>query len=66
MGAGPHSCIGERFSILQMKIGIVDFFKNHRVTPAENTPRVFEFEPKALTMQAKGGLVLNIVRDPLF
>lgn len=65
LGVGPHSCIGERFGVLQVKIGLINFLKNHHVTPTENTPRKLEFEPKALTIQSKGGLVLNVVRDPL-
>ncbi|XP_037043595.1 probable cytochrome P450 6g2 [Bradysia coprophila] len=66
LGTGPHNCIGERFGILQTKIGLINFMKNHHVTPTENTPRVLQFEPKALIIQSKGGMVLNVVRDPLF
>lgn len=65
MGVGPHNCIGERFGLLQTKVGLINFFKNHSVSPTEHTPRVLELEPKALVIQSKGGIVLNVVRDPL-
>ncbi len=63
MGAGPRNCIGGRFGILQTKIGLASFFQNHTVAPTENTPRVMKLEQKALIIQSKGGLVLNVVRD---
>jgi len=64
-GIGPRACIGDRFGLLQTKIGLVNFFKNHYVQPAECTPKVMVMEKKAFTLQAKGGVVLNVIRDPL-
>lgn len=65
MGGGPHNCIGERFAILQSKICLINLFKNHYVTPTDNTPRVLKLDPKAMSIQPEGGIVLNFVRDPL-
>lgn len=64
-GAGPRSCIGERFGLIQTKIGLVNFFKHHSVLPSALTPKVMELEKKALVLQAKGGVVLNVVRDSI-
>lgn len=64
-GIGPRTCIGERFGLMQTKIGLVNFFKNHSVQPSDSTPKVMELEKKALVLQAKGGVVLNVIRDPL-
>lgn len=65
MGVGPHSCIGDRFAMLQSKICLINFFKNHYVTPTENTPRVIKFDPKSMSPQTEGGITLNVIRDPL-
>lgn len=65
LGLGPHNCIGERFGVLQTKIGLINFFRNHYVTPTEKTPRVLKLEARALMIQCEGGIVLNVVRDPL-
>ncbi|KAJ6633076.1 putative cytochrome P450 6g2 [Pseudolycoriella hygida] len=65
LGAGPHNCIGERFGILQSKIGLINFFKNHSVRPSEKTPRVLKFEPKALVIQFQGSFHLDVIRDPI-
>lgn len=35
-GLGPRGCIGERFAMLQTKIGLVNFLRNHRVSLMEN------------------------------
>lgn len=65
-GDGQHSCIGERFGILQVKVGLVNYFKNHYVTPFEETQRSMKLEPKALVLQAAGGITLKVTREPLF
>ncbi|KAJ6641330.1 putative cytochrome P450 6g2 [Pseudolycoriella hygida] len=62
-GMGPRACIGERFGLMQTKIGLINFFKNHTVQPSESTPKIMELEKRALVLQAKGGIMLNIIRD---
>ncbi|XP_055905027.1 probable cytochrome P450 6g2 [Eupeodes corollae] len=64
-GTGPHSCIGERFAMLQAKIGLVNFFRNHYVTTCEKSMPVMKLDPKALITQPLGGIYCNIVREPL-
>ncbi len=64
-GIGPRSCIGERFGLMQTKIGLINFFINHSVQPSPSTPKVMELEEKALVLQAKGGVVLNVIRDTM-
>lgn len=65
-GVGPHNCIGERFGILQTKIGLVNYFKNHHVASFEETQPYMKLEPKALVLQAAGGITLKVTREPLF
>ncbi|KAL7736338.1 hypothetical protein ACLKA6_014809 [Drosophila palustris] len=64
-GLGPHGCIGERYSFLQAKVGLVYVLRNHLVTTSERTQRRMKLEPKAIILQAKGGIHLRLVRDPL-
>ncbi|KAH8297244.1 hypothetical protein KR044_008565 [Drosophila immigrans] len=64
-GLGPHGCIGERFGFLQAKIGLVHMLRNHLVTKSERTQGRLKLEPKALIIQAKGGIHVRLVRDPL-
>ncbi|KAH8402379.1 hypothetical protein KR009_011600, partial [Drosophila setifemur] len=63
-GLGPHGCIGERFGYLQAKVGLVNVLRNHQITTSERTPRRMQLDPKALILQAKGGIHLRLVRDP--
>jgi len=64
-GGGPRACIGERLGVMQTKIGLINFLKNHYVEPSDSTPRIMEFEKKSFLLQAKGGVILNLIRDPL-
>ncbi|XP_037941624.1 probable cytochrome P450 6g2 [Teleopsis dalmanni] len=64
-GQGPHACIGERFSMLQIKIGLVYFFLSHYVTTCSKTKSEMKLDPKAIILQAEGGIYLSVVRDPI-
>ncbi|XP_037893418.1 probable cytochrome P450 6g2 [Glossina fuscipes] len=64
-GLGPHACIGERFTMLQAKIGLLNFLRNHRVTLGEKSVKSIKFDPKAIILQPEGGIHLNVIRDPL-
>ncbi|XP_017069225.1 probable cytochrome P450 6g2 [Drosophila eugracilis] len=64
-GLGPHGCIGERFGLLQAKVGLVYLLRNHMITTSERTPHRMQLDPKAIITQAKGGIPLRLVRDPL-
>jgi len=65
-GVGPRNCIGERFGLLQTKIGLLYFLKNHRIEVSKRTPKELKLENKALLLQLKGGTYGNLVRDPLY
>lgn len=65
-GTGPRGCIGEQFGRMQVKIGLINFFKNHRVEPSNSTPKVMKFEEKTILLQVKGGIMLDFTWDPLF
>ncbi|XP_061400023.1 cytochrome P450 6g1 [Musca vetustissima] len=65
-GTGPHNCIGSRIGLLQTKIGLVHFLKNHRVEVCDKTPTCEQFDAKALVLQFEQGITLNVVRDQLY
>ncbi|KAH8398959.1 hypothetical protein KR222_004286 [Zaprionus bogoriensis] len=64
-GLGPHGCIGERYGLLQAKVGLVYVLRNHLVTTSERTQQRMKLDPKAIILQAEGGIHLRLVRDPL-
>uniref|UniRef100_A0A1L8EGW7 Putative cytochrome p450 6g2 n=1 Tax=Haematobia irritans TaxID=7368 RepID=A0A1L8EGW7_HAEIR len=64
-GIGPHNCIGERFGLLQAKVGLINFLRNHYVTPCKQTPVEMKLSPKAIIIQSEDGIYLNLNRDPL-
>lgn len=64
-GIGPHNCIGERFGLLQTKVGLINFLRNHYVEPCEKTQSEMKLSRFALIIQSEGGIYLNLVRDPL-
>lgn len=71
-GVGPRSCIGERFGLLQSKVGLVSFLRNHRVEPAASSAVAggmpsgpLEYSKKSMFLQTERGIYVNVVRDPL-
>lgn len=66
-GLGPHSCIGERFALVQSKVGMVSFLRSHRVRPSLRTPCVgrMVYAKTSLLLQPMNDLYLSVERDPL-
>lgn len=64
-GSGSRNCIGERLAYLQMKVGIVKILKDFRMEATSRTPKMIEFEKRAMLIQSKHGLFMNLIKDPL-
>ncbi|XP_055385922.1 cytochrome P450 6g1-like isoform X2 [Condylostylus longicornis] len=64
-GVGPRNCIGERFGLLQTKIGLLYFLKSHKLEISERTLKETKLNNKALLLQLKDGIYAKLVRDPL-
>lgn len=64
-GSGPRFCIGERFGMLKIRVGLIHFLKNHYVRPNEKTHLEMKLNKSALLLQAEGGVFLDTFRDPL-
>ncbi|KAM8712022.1 hypothetical protein ACLKA7_012528 [Drosophila subpalustris] len=65
-GLGPHNCIGSRIGLLQAKLGMVHFLKNHYVRCCPKTVKEVEFDPNSFVLQLKSGPFLEIVHDGLY
>ncbi|XP_017884717.1 probable cytochrome P450 6a14 [Ceratina calcarata] len=61
-GEGPRNCIGMRFALLQIKVGIISFLKEHRVEVCERTVTPIKFSRRSLVTTSEGGFWLKIVR----
>ncbi|XP_055906586.1 probable cytochrome P450 6g2 [Eupeodes corollae] len=64
-GLGPHNCIGERFGLVQAKVGLIHILKNHYVDVCDKSHSKMKLDPKALVIQSEGGIFCKFVRDPL-
>ncbi|XP_044760428.1 probable cytochrome P450 6a14 [Coccinella septempunctata] len=67
-GQGPRNCIGQRFGMMQTKIGLVAFLMNYEFSPSEKTKEPFEYDRNFNSMTVKGGVWLNfnkIASQPL-
>lgn len=58
-GEGPKSCLGQRFGIMQVKVGIVNVIKNFEVIVNGKTKEPIQIDPKSFLNTALGGLWLN-------
>ncbi|XP_014286357.1 cytochrome P450 6k1 [Halyomorpha halys] len=44
-GEGPRICIGNRFGLMQTKMGVMTVIRNFKVIPCDDTPTTIEFLP---------------------
>ncbi|XP_076624229.1 putative cytochrome P450 6a13 [Colletes latitarsis] len=61
-GEGPRNCIGMRFALLQIKVGIISFLRDHRVEICERTVTSFKFSRRSLVTSSESGFWLKIVQ----
>ncbi|CAH1401358.1 unnamed protein product [Nezara viridula] len=63
-GEGPRICIGNRFGLMQTKMGIMTVIRNFKVVPCEKTPKTAELMPiMDITMPKKDILIKLVSRD---
>nr|WCC58057.1 cytochrome P450 [Pharsalia antennata] len=58
-GEGPRVCIGERFGMLGVKVGLSHILSEFVVERAPETPVPVKFEPKSFLLQSTVGLPLR-------
>ncbi|XP_023310269.1 cytochrome P450 6a2-like [Anoplophora glabripennis] len=59
-GEGPRVCIGERFGILQSKVGLTSILKDFKVTLSEKTKLPLKMNPYEKITSPIGGIWLKI------
>ncbi|KAL5278078.1 Cyp6g1.2 family protein [Megaselia abdita] len=64
-GTGPRSCIGERLGLIQVKVGIFNFLRNHKLVANEKTVKDVIIDPMALVVTMKGKMYCDVVRDTM-
>ncbi|KAG5313373.1 C6A13 protein, partial [Acromyrmex insinuator] len=50
-GYGPRNCLGERFGLLQFKMGLITFLRNYKFDVCEKTPRKLKYISAVLIQQ---------------
>lgn len=60
-GAGPRNCIGQRFALLQTKVGLITFLRNHRVELCEKSAVPLIFSRRNFVTSSENGIWLKIV-----
>ncbi|XP_057339937.1 probable cytochrome P450 6a23 [Microplitis mediator] len=62
-GEGPRNCIGIRFAMLLVKIGLISFLKNNTVQVSNKTTDPIIFSRRSLVTSSENGFWLNIYSD---
>ncbi|KAH0946705.1 hypothetical protein HN011_009586 [Eciton burchellii] len=60
-GEGPRNCIGMRFALLQIKMGIISFLKNHQVDMCDKSIVPIKFSRRSLVTTSETGFWLTII-----
>ncbi|XP_053660254.1 probable cytochrome P450 6a14 [Anopheles marshallii] len=59
-GEGPRMCIGMRFGMMQVKVGLVTLLRSFRFFPSAQTPERIVFDPKSFILSPIGGNYLTV------
>lgn len=60
-GAGPRTCIAERFGMMQSMLGVALLLKNFRFSVCDMTPKSLNFDPyNVRVFNSKEGIVLKV------
>lgn len=61
-GEGPRICIGQRFAMVQLKVGLAVLLRDFEISLNERTKTPIEYEPYSFTLSPKQNIILNITR----
>lgn len=59
-GEGQRNCIGMRFGMMQVRMGLATLLNSFRVLPSEKTPKEIKFLPSSITLSPVGGMFLGL------
>ncbi|TDG39455.1 hypothetical protein AWZ03_014124 [Drosophila navojoa] len=60
-GAGPHNCIGMHIGMLQIKLGLIYFLRQHRVELCDRTVDRISFDAKFALLASEHRIYLRVV-----
>ncbi|XP_034117678.1 probable cytochrome P450 6v1 [Drosophila nasuta] len=60
-GAGPHHCIGLQIALLQIKLGLIYFLRQHRVEFCDQTVDHISFDAKFALLASEHSIYLKVV-----
>ncbi|XP_018406375.1 PREDICTED: probable cytochrome P450 6a13 [Cyphomyrmex costatus] len=60
-GYGPRNCIGERFGMLQLKMGLITFLRNYKFNICEKTPKRLKYI-SAILVQQPSDIYLKVTK----
>ncbi len=64
-GQGPRQCIGSRFAIVEMKVGIVKILREYILKSGPRTPTKVDLDPEAFTLTPKTPMLIQVERRNL-
>lgn len=61
-GYGPHSCVGQRFSMIAIKLALVNVLSKFEVRRNQDTPVPLKFDPRCFLLKTKSGLFMDFLK----
>nr|ANS06318.1 cytochrome P450 [Agasicles hygrophila]AZR39417.1 cytochrome P450 [Agasicles hygrophila] len=58
-GEGPRNCLGKKFGLVQLKVGIANIINNFKITFNTKTRYPLKYDPHYIIMVAVGGIWLD-------
>ncbi|CAH1985082.1 unnamed protein product [Acanthoscelides obtectus] len=58
-GEGPRSCLGKRFGVLQIKVGVIDIISNFELSVNEKTELPLKYNPWFFVVAPTKGIWIN-------
>ena len=59
-GQGPRACVGSRFALLEIKMGLAKLLREFDITSCERTPAKIEMDPSSATLSPKHPLWVRV------
>ena len=59
---GPRMCVGSRFALLEIKVGLAKLVREFDITTCGRTPEKIEMDPSTPTLSPKHPLWISVKR----